>query len=85
MADDKLTLIEVSEDCAKAVKEAVTRNDYNKIPNNNDLANMVDSAVTNGVIQAIMEVHPACPGVNFTPPSGPFAVVSKRNDAITPR
>jgi hypothetical protein len=64
----------VSEECGKAINEALQRSSYNKSTGSNELAQTLNQISDSAIIESLMEVHPACPREDFKVPSGPYQI-----------
>src|SRR5207248_7117012 len=72
----------VSEECEKAIAEALQRNSYIKGTGNSEIAQTLNQVVSSAIIESMMEVHPACPGKDFKVPNGPYQI--KKGEGKTP-
>jgi hypothetical protein len=63
----------VSDDCAKAIAEAIQRNSYNKLSGEGSIQT-INNAINSAIIESIMEVHPMCPRQDFKIPTVPYQI-----------
>ena len=64
----------VSEECGKAINEALQRSSYNKLTGSSEITRTLNQVSNSVIIESLMEVHPACPGEDFKVPNGPYQI-----------
>ena len=76
--ESTIARIEVPKDCAEAIGKAIEDSSFNKMGKEFGRAShLVNNSVNAGLIEAFMEIHPACPGEDFKTPKGQYEIIGK--------